>query len=199
MTEVRSFVGLAGYYRHFIESFVRIVAPLTQLTRKDQPFIWTDRCESSFQELKQRLTSAPILVIPDTGKSFEVFCDASHQGLGKSVHVSTLMVRELELVESFRDLRLQVEFEADSIRCSNLVVSNDLLRLKAKIEHQRPGGLLQQLEIPEWKWDSIAMDFVTHLPHTVRGHDAISVIVDRLTKSAHFLAINLRMSMSKLA
>jgi len=59
--------------------------------------------------------------------------------------------------------------------------------------------MLQQLEIPEWKWDSIAMDFVPHLPRTVRSHDAIWVIVDCLTKSDHFLVVNLRMSMAKLA
>ena len=58
---------------------------------------------------------------------------------------------------------------------------------------------LQPLEIPVWKWDSISMDFVTHLPRTFRGHDTIWVIVDRLTKSVHFLAMNLRMSMAKLA
>jgi len=78
-------------------------------------------------------------------------------------------------------------------------VSSCLTCQKAKAEHQRPGGMLQQLEIPKWKWDSIAMDFVTHLPRTVRGHDAIWVIVDRLTKSAHFLAVNLRMSITRLA
>ena len=77
-------------------------------------------------------------------------------------------------------------------------VSSCLTCQKAKAEHRRPGGMLQQLEIPEWKWDSIAMDFVTHLPRTVRRHDAIWVIVERLTKSAHFLAVNLRMSMTKL-
>ena len=81
-TEIRSFVGLAGYYRRFIEGFSKIVAPLIQLTQKDQPFTWTDKCEESFQELKRRLTSAPILVIPDVGKPFEVYCDASHLGLG---------------------------------------------------------------------------------------------------------------------
>ena len=59
--------------------------------------------------------------------------------------------------------------------------------------------ILQPLEIPVWKWDSISMDFVTHLPQTIRDHDTIWVIVDRLTKSAHFLAMNLRMSMAKLA
>ena len=78
-------------------------------------------------------------------------------------------------------------------------VSSCLTCQKAKIEHQRPGGMLKQLEIPEWKWDSVAMDFVTHLPRTVKNHDAIWVIVDRLTKNAHFLAVNLRMSMVKLA
>jgi len=70
---------------------------------------------------------------------------------------------------------------------------------KAKVEHQKPGGTLQPLGISVRKWDSIAMDFVTHLPHTMRGHDAIWVVVDRLTKSAHFLVVNLRMSMAKLA
>jgi len=70
---------------------------------------------------------------------------------------------------------------------------------KARVEHQRPDGNLQPLEIPVWKWDSIFMDFVTYLPRTLRGHDNIWVIVDRLTKSAHFLAMNLRMSMAKLA
>ena len=81
-TKIRSFVGLASYYMRFIEGFSKIVAPLTQLTQKDQPFTWTDKCENSFQELKQRLTSAPILVISDVGKPFEVYCDASHLGLG---------------------------------------------------------------------------------------------------------------------
>jgi len=78
-------------------------------------------------------------------------------------------------------------------------VSACLTCQKAKVEHQRLGGILQPLEIPVWKWDSISMDFVTHLPRTFRGHDTIWVIVDRLTKSAHFLAMNLRMSMAKLA
>ena len=81
-TEIRSFEGLAGYYRRFIEGFSKIVATLTLLTRKDQPFTWTDKCEESFQELKRRLTSAPILVIPDVGKPFEVYYDASHLELG---------------------------------------------------------------------------------------------------------------------
>lgn len=63
-TEVRSFLGLAGYYRRFIKKFSLIVTPMTQLTRKNVKFIWTDDCEKAFQELKTRLTKAPILTIP---------------------------------------------------------------------------------------------------------------------------------------
>jgi len=70
---------------------------------------------------------------------------------------------------------------------------------KAKIEHQRPSGTLEPFDIPQWKWDSISMDFVTHLPRLVRGHDSIWEIMDRLTKCAHFLRINQKMSLDKLA
>jgi len=79
------------------------------------------------------------------------------------------------------------------------VVSACLTCQKAKVEHQRPGGIRQPLNIPMWKWDSIAMNFVNHLPRTFKGHDRIWVVVDRLTKSAHFLAMNLSMPMAKLA
>jgi len=215
----------------------------------------------------------------------------------KTVHAAHLMIKEVELLEQFRDMKLHVELESEFIRCSTLTIFNDflysvierqlvdtslnrvreqlgsdeakdfslgsdgILRFqgrvcvpddvevkkvileeghksclslhpgmtkmyqdlkeafwwqgmkkdvaqfvsayltcqKAKVEHQRPGGIMQPLEIPMWKWDSISMDFVTHLPRTFRGHDTIWVIVDRLTKSAHFMAMNLRMSMAKLA
>jgi len=231
VTKIRSFVGLAGYYQRFIEGFSKIVAPLTQLTRKDHPFAWTDRCEESFRELKQRLMSASVLVILDVSKPFEVYCDASHQGLGcvlmqerkvvacdsrklkvheknypthdlelaavvfalmiwrhylygaqfrvfsehkslkylfdqkelnmrqrrwieflkdydfellyhpgkanvvadalsrKTVHVAHLMIKEMELLESFRDMKLQFELEPESIRCSTLTISSDFLSL----------------------------------------------------------------------
>jgi len=228
-TKIMSFIGLAGYYRRFIEGFSKIVAPLTQLTRKDQPFTWTDKCEESFQELKRRLTSTPILLIPNVGKPFEIYCDASHLELGcvlmqekkvvayasrqlkmhernypthdlelativfalkiwrhylygaqfrvfsdhkslkylfdqkelnmrqrrwmkflkdydfellyhpgktnvmadalsrKTVHAAHLMIKEVELLEQFRDMKLQVELGSESIMCSTLTISNDFL------------------------------------------------------------------------
>jgi len=70
---------------------------------------------------------------------------------------------------------------------------------KSKIEHQKPSGLMQPLFVPEWKWDSISMDFVGALPKTVKGFDSIWVVVDRLTKSAHFILIKAGMTMAKLA
>ena len=63
--EIRSFLGLAGYYRRIFEDFFRIAAPMTRLTRKEVKFDWDDRCEEAFQELKRKLTSAPILIVPD--------------------------------------------------------------------------------------------------------------------------------------
>ncbi|GJT93229.1 putative reverse transcriptase domain-containing protein [Tanacetum coccineum] len=78
-------------------------------------------------------------------------------------------------------------------------VSKCLTCAKVKAEHQRPSGLLQQPEIPEWKWENITMDFITKLPRTRNGHDAIWVVVDRLTKSAHFLAVREDYSTEKLA
>nr|GEU59237.1 retrotransposon protein, putative, Ty3-gypsy subclass [Tanacetum cinerariifolium] len=70
---------------------------------------------------------------------------------------------------------------------------------KVKAEHQRPSGLLQQLEIPEWKWDNIIMDFITKLPRSTSGHDTIWVVVDRLTKLAYFLATRKDYSMERLS
>ncbi|XP_061376293.1 uncharacterized protein LOC133318320 [Gastrolobium bilobum] len=82
VTEVRSFLGLAGYYRRFIQNFSQLVQPLTRLTRKGMPFEWTDACEECFLELKGRLTSSPVLTIPDPTRKFEVYCDASLKDLG---------------------------------------------------------------------------------------------------------------------
>uniref|UniRef100_A0A8R7TJ16 Reverse transcriptase domain-containing protein n=1 Tax=Triticum urartu TaxID=4572 RepID=A0A8R7TJ16_TRIUA len=80
--EIRSFLGLAGYYRRFIENFSKIARPMTSLLKKDTKFVWTEECEASFQELKKRLVTAPVLVLPDVHKDFQVYCDASRQGLG---------------------------------------------------------------------------------------------------------------------
>ena len=78
-------------------------------------------------------------------------------------------------------------------------VSKRLTCQQIKIEHQKLAGLLQPLSIPEWKYERIMMDFVTGLPRTQRGHDAIWVIMDRLTKLAHFIATNNTFSLERYA
>lgn len=82
VTEIRSFLGLAGYYRRFIEGFSKLALPLTKLTCKGVAFVWDVRCEESFLELKKRLTTAPILILPNPEEPFVVYCDASKMGLG---------------------------------------------------------------------------------------------------------------------
>ncbi|KAL0453787.1 UNVERIFIED_CONTAM: Retrovirus-related Pol polyprotein from transposon [Sesamum latifolium] len=82
VSEVRSFLGLAGYYRRFIKDFSVVAKPLTNLLKKNTPFNWNDRCAQSFEELKRRLTSAPILALPSGDGGYVVYTDASRQGLG---------------------------------------------------------------------------------------------------------------------
>ncbi|GJU77035.1 putative reverse transcriptase domain-containing protein [Tanacetum coccineum] len=94
-------------------------------------------------------------------------------------------------IPSVGGVRKLIMDEAHTSRC--------LTCSKIKAEHQKPSGLLQQLEIPEWKWEKITMDLVTKLPRSSSGYDAIWVIVDRLTKSAHFLPIRKDFKMEKLA
>ncbi|KAD4889453.1 hypothetical protein E3N88_21526 [Mikania micrantha] len=374
-TEIRQFLGLAGYYRRFIKNFSKIALPLTTLTQKNQPFIWGSQQEEAFQLLKHKLCNAPILALPEGIDNFTVYCDASRQGLGcvlmqndkviayasrqLKVHEKNYTTHDLELgavvfalkiwrhylygtkctiytdhkslqhildqkmlnmrqrrwVELLNDYDCEIRYhpgkanvvadalsrkervkplrvkalgmtvqtslisqikeaQQQALQATNysaeglrgldkkLDIKNDevlyfknriwvpyfsnsrtiildeahksrysihpgadkmykdlkdfywwpgmkkhiaeyvgrcLTCLKVKAEHQRPSGLLQQPEIPMWKWDQISMDFITKLPRTSHNHDSIWVIVDRLTKSAHFIPIREDYSMDRLA
>ncbi|GJW95851.1 putative reverse transcriptase domain-containing protein [Tanacetum coccineum] len=206
--------GLPGYYRRFIEGFSKIAKPMTKLTQKEVKFDWSDKAETTFQLIKQKLCSVPILALLEGSKDFIIYCDASIKGLG-----AVLMQREkiLEaqtearkpknlksedvggmLIENSKDpekpRKEKLEPRADGTLCLN---NRSCCHVKAK--HQKPFGLLVQPEIPPWKWDNITMDFVTKLPRMQSGNDTIWVIVDRLTKSAHFLPMRENDPMDKLA
>ncbi|GJZ50133.1 putative reverse transcriptase domain-containing protein [Tanacetum coccineum] len=338
-SEVRSFLGLAGYYRCFIMNFSKISKPLTSLTQKNQKYEWGEEQEAAFQTLKNNLCDAPILSLPDGVEDFIVYCDASNQGLRcvlmqrdnviayasrqLKIHEKNYTTHDLELgavvfalktwrhylygtksviytdhkslqhifdqkdlnmrqrrwIELFSDYECEIRyhpgkanvvadalsrkervkprrvramamtiqsgmkvlilaaqkeaFEQENLPSERLngleqqmekrddgslyfmdhiwvplvgmkrdiatYVSKCLTCSKVKPKHQRPSGLLQQPEIPEWKWDKITMDFITKLPRSKNGHDTIWVIVDRLTKSAHFLAIREDYSTERLA
>ncbi|KAL4013253.1 hypothetical protein IC575_025415 [Cucumis melo] len=387
VSEVRSFLGLAGYYRRFVEHFSRIATPLTQLTRKGAPFVWSKACEDSFQNLKQKLVTAPVLTVPDGSGSFVIYSDASKKGLGcvlmqkgkvvayasrhlksheqnypthdlelaavvfalkiwrhylygekiqiftdhkslkyfftqkelnmrqqrwlelvkdydceilyhpgkanvvadalsrKVSHSTALITRQAPLHRDLERAEIAVSVGAITMQLAQLTVqptlrqriidaqSNDLYLVEkrglaeagkevefsissdrgllferrlcvpsdsavktellseahsspfsmhpgstkmyqdlkrvylwrnmkrevaefvskclvcqqVKAPRQKPAGLLQPLSIPEWKWENVSMDFITGLPRTLRDFTVIWVVVDRLTKSAHFV------------
>ncbi|GJS00444.1 putative reverse transcriptase domain-containing protein [Tanacetum coccineum] len=100
-TEIRQFLGLAGYYRRFIEGFSKIAKPMTKLTQKKIKFEWGDKQETAFQLLKQKLCSAPILALPEGSEDFIAYCDASKKGLG-----AVLMQREKVISYASRQLKI---------------------------------------------------------------------------------------------
>ena len=99
-TEIRQFLGLAGYYRRFIEGFSKISKPLTKLTQKGVKFDWDENADQAFQILKDKLCSAHILSLPEGSEDFVVYCDASHKGLG-----AVLMQREKVISYASRQLK----------------------------------------------------------------------------------------------
>ncbi|GKA91227.1 putative reverse transcriptase domain-containing protein [Tanacetum coccineum] len=101
LSEIRSFLGLAGYYRRFIANFSKIAKPLTLLTQKNQKYVWGVEQEEAFQTLKNNLCEAPILSLPDGVEDFVVYCDASNQGLG-----CVLMQRNKVIAYASRQLKI---------------------------------------------------------------------------------------------
>ncbi|GJT02499.1 putative reverse transcriptase domain-containing protein [Tanacetum coccineum] len=254
-TKVCLFLGLAGYYRRFIENFSKISKSPTILTQKCKTFDWGEEQELAFQTLKDKLCNAPVLALPDGPKDFVVYCDASGLGLdcvlikrGKviayassdydcEIHYHTgkvnvvadaLIRKEIVKPKRVKDMNMTLQSSIkDRILAAQKEVVDESARLQkgldkmiekrsdvtlyyldriwvplkgdVKAEHQRPPGLLQQPEIPEWKWERIAIDFMTKLPRTSSRHHTIWVIVDRLTKSAHFLPMREDYKMDRLA
>ena len=99
-SEIRSFLGLAGYYRRFIENFSKIALPLTQLTKKTEKFVWGPEQQSAFDDLRTRLCNAPILTLPEGVEDLVVYCDASLQGFG-----AVLMQRGKVIAYASRQLK----------------------------------------------------------------------------------------------
>nr|GEW13900.1 hypothetical protein [Tanacetum cinerariifolium] len=144
--------------------------------------------ENAFQNLKDKLCNAPVLSLLNGPKDFVVYCDASGLGLG-------YVMMQRGKVPLKGDVRTMIIEEAHKSKYS---VHPGVDKMYYDLR-DRPSGLLQQPKIPEWKWEGIAMDFVTKLPRTISGYDTILVIVDRLTKSAHFLPIPEDYKMDRLA
>jgi hypothetical protein len=119
---IQSFLRLAGYYRRFIEGFLKISKPVTELLEKDTRFEWMPASEASFHELKKRLMTAPILVMPNMEKLFSIYCDASGQGLGcvliqagSMVAYASRQLRKHEVNNPTHDLELAIVVHALNI------------------------------------------------------------------------------------
>ncbi|KAI3742402.1 hypothetical protein L1987_60083 [Smallanthus sonchifolius] len=283
-TEIRSFLGLTGYYPRFIKDFSKIASPLTKLTRKEGlgcVLIQRGRVIAyASRQLKIHEANYPIhdLELADVvftlkiwrhylyGVKFTIYSD--HKSLKYFFEQRELNMRQRRWLELLKDYDCEIIYHpgkanvvADAlsrkdvrapirVKACQLVVTSDVMReieraqdealkeenikkermvgqqdkleyntlgvrarfgreyrwpgmkhevtkyvskcltcSQVKAEHQKPYGKIQPLDIPEWKWEHITMDFITKLPRTTKGHDTIWVIVDRLTKSAHFLPI----------
>ena len=119
------------------------------------------------------------MCIPDVGELRSTILTKAHNSKYTVHPCATKMYQDLRQFYWWEGLKRDVtDFVYRCLTCQQV-----------KAEHQKPAGLHQRIEIPEWKWEGIAMDFVTGLPRTVGGYDSVWVIVDRLTKSAHFLPV----------
>ncbi|GJR97310.1 retrotransposon protein, putative, ty3-gypsy subclass [Tanacetum coccineum] len=129
VTEVRSFLGLAGYYRRFVEGFSRLALPLTKLMRKGEKFVWNEEREKSFEELKQRLVSSPILTLPSGSGGFQIYSDASKKGLGcvlmQHGKVIAYASRQLKPYESLKYITIRRELNMRQRRWLELLKDYD--------------------------------------------------------------------------
>ncbi|GJU06359.1 putative reverse transcriptase domain-containing protein [Tanacetum coccineum] len=161
-TEIHQFLGLAGYYRRFIEGVSKIARPMTQLTQKSVKFDWGEKTEAAFQLLKQKLCSAPILALPkgimtiglnlpkqilsaqsEARKEENFITEDLHVSLVKVFHHpgSDKMYQDLKKLYWWPNMKAEIA----------TYVSKCLTCAKVKAEYQKPSGLLVQLEIPQWK------------------------------------------------
>jgi hypothetical protein len=113
VSEVRSFLGMVGYYWRFIEGFSKIAKPMTAVLEKNAKFVWTEQFQASFEDLKKRLTTALVLILPYLNKTFSIYCDASRLGLGcvlmqegRVVAYASRQLRKHELNYPTHDLEL---------------------------------------------------------------------------------------------
>ncbi|KAK1602098.1 hypothetical protein QYE76_017141 [Lolium multiflorum] len=215
--QVRSFHGLAGFYRRFVKDFSTIACPLNELTKKNVPFVWGNAQQKAFDELKKRLTEAPLLVLPDFAKTFEIECDASGLGIGgvlmqngKPVAYYSEKLDGARLNYPIYDKELYalvrvLEVWQHYLWPKEFIIHSDHESLKyLKSQHtlnKRHAKWVEFIEsfpyVIKYKKgkDNVVADalsrkltlLLTRLPRTKYGHDSIFVVVDRFSKMAHFI------------
>ncbi|GJS23106.1 putative reverse transcriptase domain-containing protein [Tanacetum coccineum] len=195
-TKIRQFLGLAGYYRRFIEGFLNIAKSMAKLTQKKVKFDWGDKQEAAFQLLKQKLCSAPILALPEGAKNFIVYCDASHKGLGavlmqndkctmftdhKSLqHIldqKELNMRQRHWLELLNDYDCEIRYHLGK---ANVVA--DALSRKERINPLRVRALVMTigLDLPK---QILEAQTKARKPESVKAEDVGGTLVETLRES----------------
>jgi len=187
VAEIRSFLGLAGYYRRFIPEFSRIAKPMTELLKKGTKFCWSDQCEVAFRKLRTLLTSAPILAQPDTTKPFDVYCDASGTGIG-----CVLMQENRVIAYASRSLKRHEEnypthdLELAAVVHALKIWRHYLLGMKCNIytDHKSLKYLFTQadLNMHQRRWLELIKDYELEV-HYHPGK--ANVVADTLSRKAH--------------
>ncbi|GJS65791.1 putative reverse transcriptase domain-containing protein [Tanacetum coccineum] len=212
---------LVGYYQRFIEGFLKIAKLMTKLTQKGVKFDWGNKEETTFQLIKQKLCSVPILALPEGSEDFVVYCDASHKGLAQIEAQKPENLKNEDVGGMIRkDIpKEKLEPHADRTLCLNgrswLPCYGDFRTVIMHKPHKskysiHPGSdkMYQDMKKLYWwpnmkadiaTYDNITMDFITKLPKSSQGYDTIWVIVDRLTKSAIFVPMRETDPMERLA
>ncbi|KAJ9536576.1 hypothetical protein OSB04_un000225 [Centaurea solstitialis] len=187
-TEIRQFLGLAGYYRRFIANFSKIAQPLTTLTQKDKKFMWGEKQEEAFQLLKHKLCNAPILALPEGTDNFVVYCDASHQGLG-----CVLMQNEKVIAYASRQLKVHEknytthDLELGAVVFALKIWRHYLYGTKCTIftDHKRLQHILDQkmLNMRQRRWVELLNDYDCEIKYHPKDSRFISRFWQSLNKA----------------
>ncbi|WVZ80440.1 hypothetical protein U9M48_027913 [Paspalum notatum var. saurae] len=187
VTEIRSFLGLAGYYRRFIKDFSKTAKPMTSLTKKNAKYLWDPKCEEAFTSLKKSLTSAPVLAQPDVTKPFDVYCDASGNGLGyvlmqegRVIAYASRQLRKHEANYATHDLELAAVVHALKIWRHYLLGNT----CHIYTDHKSLKYILTQpeLNMRQRRWLELIKDYDLEI-HYHPGK--ANVVADALSRRAH--------------
>ncbi|WVZ93426.1 LOW QUALITY PROTEIN: hypothetical protein U9M48_039404 [Paspalum notatum var. saurae] len=171
VTEIQSFLGLVGYYRRFIKDFSKTAKPMTFLTKKNAKYVWSPNCEEAFQTLKNLLTSTPVLAQPDVTKPFDVYCDASGNGLD-----CVLMQERRVIAYASRQLRKhEVNYPTHDLELAAVSLKYILTRLEVNMRQRR--------------WLELIKDYDLEI-HYHPGK--ANVMADALSRRAHCYVLEVR-------
>jgi len=189
VSDVRSFMGITGYYRRFIEGFSKIAYPITSLQKKGTKFNWTDKCQESFEKLKHLLTTTPILKIADPNKDFLLCTDASNEGLGGVLtqencviayesrklkqHEKNYATHDLELAAIIHALKMWRHY----LIGRKFVLMSDIISLKYLFDQQN-------LNARQARWLAFLSEYEFEIKH-IKGKE--NKVADALSRHANLL------------